>query len=131
MFYNLITECNDFYSMENEEQGSYLPGWKAKPLVHQSNRTAIPTPTPSDQVKGPWDYQSGSELKTFPYWGYKATYSAGGEFYPPQLDCSMIKKFHWLIFIVRFLYKAFTFRKKKLFAREKRDLISLGKKQIF
>lgn len=66
--------------MEDEDQGSYLPGWKGKPLVppHNGSVTPVPTPSQTPQVKGPWHYQSGDELKTYPYWGYKATYSAGG-----------------------------------------------------
>ena len=66
--------------MEDEDQGSYLPGWKGKPLVPPQNGSVSPVPTPSQtpRVKGPWHYQSGDELKTYPYWGYKATYSAGG-----------------------------------------------------
>ena len=80
IFHHIIPECNDFYSMEDEDQGSYLPGWKGKPLLPPQNRsvTLVPTPSEKPQVKGPWDYQSGDELKTYPYWGYKATYSAGG-----------------------------------------------------
>lgn len=66
--------------MEDEDQGSYLPGWKGKPVVPRPNGSVIPVPTPSEtpHVKGPWVYQSGDDLKTYPYWGYKATYSAGG-----------------------------------------------------
>jgi len=30
-------------------------------------------------VKGPWEYQMGEELGTFPYWGSKAIYGAGGK----------------------------------------------------
>ncbi|KAL9957163.1 hypothetical protein ACROYT_G038767 [Oculina patagonica] len=80
VFHHIISECNDFYSMEEEDQGSYLPGWKGEPLVPSSNLSVTPAPTPSKapQPKGPWVYQSGEDLKTFPYWGYKATYSAGG-----------------------------------------------------
>lgn len=80
IFHHIIPQCNDFYSMEDEDHGSYLPGWKGKPLVPPKNGSVTPVPTPSktSQVKGPWDYQSGDELKTYPYWGYKATYSAGG-----------------------------------------------------
>ena len=76
IFHHIIPECNDFYNMEEEEQGSYLPGWK---VPHPNvSVTPVRTPTETPQVKGPWVYQSGDELKTYPYWGYKATYSAGG-----------------------------------------------------
>ena len=84
VFHHIISECNDFYSIEEEDRGSYLPGWKGIPLVPQ-NVSVPPVPTPSKaptpKAKGPWVYQSGDDLKTFPYWGYKATYSAGGMYY--------------------------------------------------
>ena len=80
-FLHFIEECNDFYSIAEEDQGSYLPGWKEEPLIPSQNLsvTTIATPTEGLPDKGPWEYQTGDELKTYPYWGYKATYSAGGK----------------------------------------------------
>ena len=71
VFYHLIEECNDFYSMSKEEKEEYLPRW-------QPPGNATPTPSVPPE-KTAWEYQSGTELKTFPYWGYKATYDAGGQ----------------------------------------------------
>ncbi|KAK2546861.1 Polycystic kidney disease protein 1-like 2, partial [Acropora cervicornis] len=76
LFLYFIKECNDFYSISEQDQGSFLPGWKKHPVLDQ-NASVITTPT-VEPTKTPWDFQTGDQLKTFPYWGYKATYSAGG-----------------------------------------------------
>lgn len=73
VFYHMISECNDFYSSGEEDKDMYLPYWKLQSI---SNSTSTPTVQPG---KTPWEYQTGTELKTFPYWGYKATYDAGGK----------------------------------------------------
>ena len=78
LFLYFIKECNDFYSISEQDQGSFLPGWKKHPVLDQ-NASVITTPT-VEPTKTPWDFQTGDQLKTFPYWGYKATYSAGGKF---------------------------------------------------
>ena len=79
LFLYFIKECNDFYSIAEQDQDSFLPGWKPK-LHDNASSTPTPTTTVEPTEKGPWDFQTGEELKTYPYWGYKATYSAGGNF---------------------------------------------------
>ena len=71
LFLYFIDECNDFYSIAEEDQNSFLPGWKK--IENDSGLIGGKT------KKGPWEFQSGDELETYPYWGYKATYSAGGK----------------------------------------------------
>lgn len=73
VFKHVIKECNDFYSSDEEDRGGYLRNWETPPDV---NTTLRP---PGTEKKTAWEYQTGSELKTFPYWGYKATYNAGGK----------------------------------------------------
>ncbi|KAK3717356.1 hypothetical protein QZH41_011584, partial [Actinostola sp. cb2023] len=79
IFQHVISECNDFYSKEEEDHRAFLPGWVIPPNVN----TTLHPPTAR---KSAWEYQSGTELKTFPYWGYKATYDAGG--YAKELPSS-------------------------------------------
>ncbi|XP_048575351.1 uncharacterized protein LOC5511746 isoform X2 [Nematostella vectensis] len=79
---HVIPSCNDFYSSDEEERGMLLPGWK-EPVVAVNS---TPPPIPASRQKTAWQYQTGEELKTFPYWGQKATYSAGGyvQVFPPS-----------------------------------------------
>lgn len=74
IFHDAIPECNDFYSPDEEDRRNMLPGWKNPPITNTTNPHVQPS------KKTAWDHQSGEELKTFAYWGYKATYQAGGTF---------------------------------------------------
>jgi hypothetical protein len=77
IFQQIISECNDFYSPDKEDRRDMLQGWKVPPATN----TSLPTPKAK---KTAWDYQTGEELNTFAYWGYKATYNAGGKIFRPR-----------------------------------------------
>ncbi|KAK7169828.1 hypothetical protein R3I94_000154 [Phoxinus phoxinus] len=62
-----VPHCNDPYSWENEDMGSYGPGWEEFNLVNGSEDTVTA-----------WQYQSQSTLKAVPVWGMIALYRGGG-----------------------------------------------------
>ena len=65
---NVIPECNGEYSISNQDEGSYLYGWK--PFT---GNTSIDVNTSRE-----FQYSSAASLDGFPHWGEMATYSGGG-----------------------------------------------------
>ncbi|XP_068673513.1 polycystin-1-like [Montipora foliosa] len=116
LFLYFIKECNDFYSIAEQDQNSFLPGWKPKRQEPHDNASSTPTPTTTVEPteKGPWDFQTAEELKTYPYWGYKATYSAGGyvQVLPNDLSESLklvreLEENNWLDRYTRAIFSEF------------------------
>ncbi|XP_056121756.1 polycystic kidney disease protein 1-like 2 [Rhinichthys klamathensis goyatoka] len=62
-----VPHCNAPYSWENEDMGSYGPGWEEFNFVNGSEDTVTA-----------WQYQSQSTLKAVPVWGMIALYRGGG-----------------------------------------------------
>ncbi|RXN31814.1 polycystic kidney disease 1-like 2 [Labeo rohita] len=62
-----VPDCNAPYSWENEDMGSYGPGWDEFNFVNGSEDTITA-----------WQYQSQSTLKAIPVWGMIALYRGGG-----------------------------------------------------
>ncbi|XP_077057922.1 polycystin-1-like protein 2 [Siphateles boraxobius] len=62
-----VPHCNAPYSWENEDMGSYGPGWEELNFVNGSEDTVTA-----------WQYQSQSTLKAVPVWGMIALYRGGG-----------------------------------------------------
>ncbi|XP_048041522.1 LOW QUALITY PROTEIN: polycystic kidney disease protein 1-like 2 [Megalobrama amblycephala] len=62
-----VPHCNAPYSWENEDMGSYGPGWEEFNFVNASEDTVTA-----------WQYQSQSTLKALPVWGMIALYRGGG-----------------------------------------------------
>ncbi|XDV17483.1 hypothetical protein PO909_023332 [Leuciscus waleckii] len=62
-----VPHCNAPYSWENEDMGSYGPGWEEFNFVNGSEDTITA-----------WQYQSQSTLKAVPVWGMIALYRGGG-----------------------------------------------------
>ncbi|XP_067303965.1 polycystin-1-like protein 2 [Pseudorasbora parva] len=62
-----VPHCNAPYSWENEDMGSYGPGWEEFNFVNGSKDTVTA-----------WQYQSQSTLKAVPVWGMIALYRGGG-----------------------------------------------------
>ncbi|XP_071129607.1 polycystin family receptor for egg jelly-like isoform X3 [Mytilus edulis] len=59
----IIHECNDEYSVHNQDENSYEPGWK--PLTGNTSREE-------------YRYTTANELEGYPYWGEVSMYSGGG-----------------------------------------------------
>jgi len=57
---NFTAECEDDYSLSNEEKQSFKPGWK---LDNQTNQNY------SSTIVGAFKYQSGDELDSYMYIG--------------------------------------------------------------
>ncbi|XP_051552576.1 polycystic kidney disease protein 1-like 2 [Myxocyprinus asiaticus] len=64
---NSVPDCNAPYSWENEDMGSYGPGWDQSGFVNGS-----------EDIITAWQYQSQSELRSYPIWGMIALYRGGG-----------------------------------------------------
>ncbi|XP_026072633.1 polycystic kidney disease protein 1-like 2 [Carassius auratus] len=62
-----VSNCNAPYSWENEDMGTYGPGWDELNFVNGSADTNTA-----------WQYQSQSALKALPVWGMIALYRGGG-----------------------------------------------------
>ena len=60
---SIIHECNDEYSLTNEDQRSYDAGWK---------------PLSGNATREEYRYTSASELDGYPYWGEVSVYNGGG-----------------------------------------------------
>jgi polycystin 1L2 len=65
-----ISTCNDDYSLLNEEQRSFGPGW--------TNQT---TNVYSSSISQAFEYQSGDQLGTYTYVGDHGIYGSGGYMY--------------------------------------------------
>jgi hypothetical protein len=65
-----IVKCHADYSLFNEEQRSFEPGW--------TNQT---TTVYSSAIREAFEYQSGDQLGTYAYVGDYATYSSNGYVY--------------------------------------------------
>ena len=66
-----IIECNDVYSLIDEEDRNFTYNWKLDP---RDNYTMDELKRSEEAYK----YRSFVELKTTPYWGQMATYGGGG-----------------------------------------------------
>ncbi|XP_059361535.1 polycystin-1-like protein 2 [Carassius carassius] len=62
-----VSHCNAPYSWENEDMGTYGPGWDELNFVNGS-----------EDINTAWQYQSQSALKALPVWGMIALYRGGG-----------------------------------------------------
>ncbi|ESO89018.1 hypothetical protein LOTGIDRAFT_228960 [Lottia gigantea] len=63
----VIPECNEAYSFENQDEGTYLPRWQKLASGESYNDTSRP-----------WRYTTANELNGYPYWGKHEMYSGGG-----------------------------------------------------
>jgi polycystin 1L2 len=88
----LISTCHADYSLLNEEQRSFEPGW--------SNQT---TTVCSSTICRAFEYQSGDQLDTYMYAGDHATYGSGGYVYEfrghlsdLQSNLSQLHELQWI-----------------------------------
>lgn len=75
-FINLISSCEADYSIFNEEQQSYNPGWSS---VY--NSTVGRWNNCSTSIQNAFMYNASSQLDTYSYTGDHATYGGGGYVY--------------------------------------------------
>ncbi|XP_065682979.1 polycystin family receptor for egg jelly isoform X2 [Hydra vulgaris] len=66
-FKRIISQCKSWYTIFNEDNGNYAPGWNL--LLNKTIKS---------KYSNPWQYQTSSVLQTYPFIGYLATYTGGG-----------------------------------------------------
>lgn len=63
----LVTDCRAPYSWEEEDMGSYDPGWNRSVMGNNSESTF-----------SPWKYQTEAQVRAYPVWGKMVLYRGGG-----------------------------------------------------
>ncbi|XP_055954867.1 uncharacterized protein LOC126810750 isoform X1 [Patella vulgata] len=64
---NVIHECNEPYSLSNEDEETYMPEWKKLNSTQSENDTGLP-----------WVFSKADVLNGYPYWGVLELYGGGG-----------------------------------------------------
>lgn len=85
-FQKVIDRCRAFSNIINEDQMSYLPGWKGE-SEHSYVNESLPLSkkgylNPSKSKKDEWNYRSPTELDGLPFLGKLDIYSGGGYVLP-------------------------------------------------
>lgn len=63
----LVTDCHAPYSWEEEDMGSYDPGWNHSIMDNKPESTY-----------SPWKYQTQAQVRAHPVWGKMVLYRGGG-----------------------------------------------------